>query len=301
METILKRKWRPVFILLLLLLFAAAGCNKGEEPVMEPEEAEEKAGVVEAFGTVEVKDISALTIDFTAAVKQLDAEEGQPVTAGQVLAVLDMNDIESSIRQYDFEIQKLQNELQTKQLLYETSKKDLERRKALLDAGALTPREVEESETALSQAAGEMRSLEISIAKAGADKARLQNQLSNKDYLNGNSLISPFEQGLVSEVNCYEGDIISTPRSLISIMDLQSIYIEAEIPEEFIGDIKPEAKVIIVPVADSSKAYHGRVVRISNIAHDRNGETIIPVEITIEDYDEFLKPKYNVDVKITTD
>ena len=60
-------------------------------------------------------------------------------------------------------------------------------------------------------------------------------------------------------------------------------------------------QVIIVPVADSSKAYHGRVVRISNIAHDRNGETIIPVEITIEDYDEFLKPKYNVDVKITTD
>jgi HlyD family secretion protein len=301
MGRIIEKKLPAVFILLLLLMLTAAGCNKGEAPVMEPEETEEKAGVVEAFGTVEVKNISALTIDFAAAVKQLDAEEGQLITAGQVLAVLDMSDIESSIRQHDFEIQKLQNELQTKQLLYETNKKDLERRKELLNAGALTAREVEEYETALSQVAGEMKSLEILIAKAGADKARLQNQLSNKGYLDGSNLVSPFEQGLVSEVNCYEGDIISTPRSLMSIMDLKSIYIEAEIPEEFIGEIKTDAKVIIVPVADSSKEYHGRVVKISNIAQNRDGETIIPVEIAIEDYDEFLKPKYNVDVKITTD
>ena len=97
-----------------------------------------------------------------------------------------------------------------------------------------------------------MKSLEILIAKAGADKARLQNQLSNKGYLDGSNLVSPFEQGLVSEENCYEGDIISTPRSLMSIMDLKSIYIEAEIPDEFIGVIKTDAKVSIVPVADSS-------------------------------------------------
>ena len=131
MGRIIEKKWSAVFILLLLLMLTAAGCNKGDEPVAEPEDTEEKAGVVEAFGTVEVKYISALTIDFAAAVKQLDAEEGQLITAGQVLAVLDMSDIESSIRQHDFEIQKLQNELQTKQLLYETNKKDLERRKEL--------------------------------------------------------------------------------------------------------------------------------------------------------------------------
>lgn len=296
----MKRNMKSIMILLLILLLTAAGCNKTETPpVAEPAETDNQ--VVEAFGTVEVKTISGLTVDFPTAVKQVNVQDGELLTAGQVLIVLDMSSINNSIRQQEFEVQKLQNELQTQQLLYDKSQKDLERRKALLDAGALTDTEYEEYEMALIKISSDMKSLEISIAKAEAEKSLIKNQLNSKNYLSGNNIISPFEKGLVSEVNCYEGDSISTPRSLLSIMDMQSMYIEAEIPEEFIGDIKLNAKVIIVPVADSDKKYQGRVTNIYNLAKNRDGETIIPVEISIEDADEFLKPKYNVDVQISTE
>lgn len=290
----------PVFILLLILL-AATGCSKEEELPAEPQETEVKSSTVEAFGTVEIKKISNLTLDFPTTIKQLDAQVGQLVSAGQVLAILDLSSFNNSMRQYDFEIQKLQNELQIKQLLYENAKKDLERRRALLEAGVVNAAEYEEYETGSEQVAAEIKGLEILTARTTADRAQLQNQLENKVYLDGSNLISPFAQGLVAEVNCFEGDSINPPRSLMKLMDLESIYIEAVLPEEFIGDIKTNAQVIIVPLADSSKEYHGRVVNIANMAQSRNGETVIPVEITIEDHDPFLKPKYNVDVMIFTD
>ena len=111
-------------------------------------------------------------------------------------------------------------------------------------------------------------------------------------------MVSPFDQGLVYELNCQAGQTTDPARSLLSIMDLQTIYAEAEIPEEFIGDVKLGAAVVIVPVADSNRTYHGRIQEISDIAVERNGETIIPVEISLDDYDQFLKPNYNIDVQI---
>lgn len=296
----MKRKAGFITTLLFLVLLTAAGC-KAKEPVAEQAPAApEKSALVEAFGTVEVDTVSSLSVDFPVTVKQLNVESGQLVTAGEVLAVLDISNISNSLRQYDFEVQKLQNELDTKQKLFEKSNKDLVRGQALLEAGAMTETEYEEYTEAANQVAGEIKSLEISIAKARADQGQLRKQLG-KNYLKGSSLLSPFEQGLVSEVNCYEGEMVSTPRSMISIMDLNSLYVEAEIPEEFIGDIKPDARVTIIPVADTGKEYQGRITSISNIARERAGETIIPVKISIATADGFLKPKYNVDVKVAVE
>jgi hypothetical protein len=40
------------------------------------------------------------------------------------------------------------------------------------------------------------------------------------------------------------------------------------------------------------------VVRISNLAVKNNGETVVPVEITLAARDGFLVPNFNVDVSI---
>ena len=71
--------------------------------------------------------------------------------------------------------------------------------------------------------------------------------------------------------------------------------------EEFIKDVRLGANVEIVPVADKARLYKGKVISISKKAIEQNGETIIPVEISIENNDSFLLPNFNVDVKILTE
>ena len=81
-------------------------------------------------------------------------------------------------------------------------------------------------------------------------------------------------------------------------MDLDTLIIEANVSEEFIKDIKIGSKVDIILLADSSKEYKGTVSKISNMAIKENGETVVPIEISVDNKDNFLRPNFNVDVKI---
>jgi hypothetical protein len=68
-------------------------------------------------------------------------------------------------------------------------------------------------------------------------------------------------------------------------------------PEEFIKDVTIGGKAAAVPVADNARSYEGKVTRVSNLAVKVNGETVIPVEITLAARDGFLLPNFNVDVQ----
>ncbi|KUG05147.1 putative co/zn/cd efflux system membrane fusion protein [hydrocarbon metagenome] len=291
--------WAMVAVLSLSLL-VPLGCNKEQPPA---EETVEPVGdlTVDAFGTVEAKTISELMINFQAQVEKIHVEVGQMVTADDILVTLDLSDIKTDIHNQQLEMKRLENDLQLKQVLHEKAQQDLERRQSLLDAGALTDTDYEDFELSVVRSANEIKSLEISISAAQSKLSRLNGKLYESPYLNGSVIMSPFQQGLIYQLNCSTGQAIDPNRSILSIMDLQTIYVEAEIPEEFIGEVKLEAEVVIVPVSDSSRKYHGRVMRIYDMAEERNGETIIPIEVSVDDYDQFLKPNYNVDVQISTD
>ncbi len=283
-----------VFILLMMI---PLGCNKTELPAEETVAPVENH-TIDAFGTVKVKTISELVVDFPARIMEVHVEAGQMLTASQKLVTLDVSDMRNGIEKQQFEIQRLQNELQMQQTRHQKAQQDLERRQALLEAGAIPGTDYEEFEMNVKAAANAIKNVEISISAANSESARLKNKLYGNPHLKGNALVSPFQQGLVYELNCQAGQTTDAARSLLSIMDLQTIYAEAEIPEEFIGDVKMDAAVVMVPVADSSRTYHGRIQKISDMAVERNGETIIPVEIILDDFDQFLKPNYNIDVQI---
>jgi multidrug resistance efflux pump len=142
----------------------------------------------------------------------------------------------------------------------------------------------------------------ISIQKERA--ASLEREIAvmkeklNKPYMNGEQIISDVQNGVVFELGYIEGDIVSPSKKALSIMNLDGMIVSANISEEFIKDVKIGQKVEIIPVADKSKKYKGTVKMIASRAEVRSGETVIPVEITIDNNDGFLMPEYNVDVEI---
>jgi HlyD family secretion protein len=76
------------------------------------------------------------------------------------------------------------------------------------------------------------------------------------------------------------------------------MIVRANVSEEFIKDVNLGLKVEIIPVADKSKKYNGTVMMIASRAVVQNGETVIPIEISVDNNDGFLMPEYNVDVEI---
>lgn len=120
----------------------------------------------------------------------------------------------------------------------------------------------------------------------------------NRSYLKGNDIICDVDNGLVNEVNYNAGGIVNPTVKLLSIINLDTIRIEANVDEQFIKDVKVGAKVTITPDYDKDIKLTGKVQAISASAVQKNGETTVPVFISIDKNSDLLKVNFNVEVKI---
>jgi multidrug resistance efflux pump len=224
----------------------------------------------------------------------------------------------------DPDIMKYINDQKHAEDLLNKALEDLTAREALYNAGALSLNELNEFKKTVNekeksaQDAGfsedntrkkiqqELNQLKTSIDQKSLlvtskelDLKAMQEKM-NKSYLNGDEIIADVPNGVVTEIGCVQGDIITNDegKKLLSILNKDSIVIEADVAEEFIKDVRIGAEVIINPQADKTRTYKGKVMSIAEKAVLKNNETIIPVRISIENPDSFLLPEFNVDVKI---
>lgn len=154
-------------------------------------------------------------------------------------------------------------------------------------------RELEQLKTSIDQKSSQASSLELDI-KSMKDKL-------NKNCIKGNDIVADVPNGVVSEVACVQGDIVVATeegKKILSVINTDSMVVEADVAEEFIKDVKVGAEVTINPQADKSRSYKGKVISIAEKASQKNNETVVPVRISIENIDSFLLPEFNVDVKI---
>lgn len=220
------------------------------------------------------------------------------------------------------DIKKLLNDLKSFEKNYAKTMDELKTKKELFRADCISQTELEEFEKTVndkkkniddtkSSLEGKIYELEQKIEELKKDAneknaevdilkceiATSKNKLE-KSFFKENTVISDVNNGVVFNIKCMPGDIIDYHHKVLSIMDLDSMIIDAQVSEEFIKDVNIDAVVAIIPLADKSRKYKGKVIGISNKADQNNGETNVNVEISIEDKDDFLLPDFNVDVEI---
>lgn len=124
-------------------------------------------------------------------------------------------------------------------------------------------------------------------------------QKYDKSYIKGSDVVLDIKRGIVESINVVEGSILGEEQTtLMRIIDEDSIVVTANVPEEFIKDVKIGAKVHIIPYADKSAVIQGQVTKIAKRAVEVNGETVIKVEIKAQEQSPFLCDGYSVDVEI---
>lgn len=306
------------------LLFTASCKRQIKKTTVPVNPVQEEKSNIEAFGTVKVKEVQNIHLDFPVKVQTVHVKEGQVVNLGEPLITLNIDDFqvqikskESELNSARFELLKARKDLQEARESYEKAKRELNAKNKLFQEGAISQHEVDEcldlvktKEKAVtdiqlspdspnSQLTG-LKILEEKGTILEYDLKRLKSKL-NQDFLKGNLMVSNVANGVIFEVGCSSGDLIypETEKKVLSIWNLDTIFIQADVAEEFIKDVKIGAETEVVPVADHHKKYRGKVTKISQIAVKQNNETIIPVEILVQNPDRFLRPNFNVDVSIS--
>ena len=234
----------------------------------------------------------------------------------------DIGDNNNENIDYEPEIIQAKNNLEKTQIEYEKLEKDLKNKEAMLKTGAVSQNEFDDSKVILDQKQKEIENdklrLEdlknkqrISNNKDALDiEIKEQNIVSLKSQLQtlkdkiaesgikGNEIVCDISNGVIEKINNSAGDRLNSEKQIMSILDLDTLIVQANVAEDFIKDIKVGSKATINPLANPGKEYEGTISRISNMAVQENGETVVRVEITISEIDELLLPNFNMNIKI---
>lgn len=135
------------------------------------------------------------------------------------------------------------------------------------------------------------------------------NSDKTQSYISGQNVISDMDNAVVTNMGYQKGDILSAEKKVLKLQDLNSLYVQAKVGEEFIKDVQVGKTVTITPAYDTSVKLTGKVTRIGNevLSSDTtgagaqsssSGEASIPVDISIDNNNGKLFPNYNVDVEI---
>lgn len=264
-----------------------------------------------------------MTLDLKDYLTQINAKQHELNVLRLEIRKLQSKMIESDpAKSKDPDVKKLVNDLKYTEQVYQSALKEQLDKEELYHSGVLTKYELDEfvkSVEGKKKAVDDLSySLDIAIHnkqignKELTDNIDIQKERANalekeivamkdklnQSYMKGQDIVAHVENGVVYDIGYSNGDIASPAKKALSIMNLDGMIIKANVSEEFIKDIKPGLKVEITPIADKTKKYTGVVALIASKAEMHNGETVIPVEITIENNDGFLLPEYNVDVEI---
>lgn len=248
-------------IVLILVLFFAFRATATEEV---PEQDTQGNAVMVEVGEVAVTDFLAGTIykaelepaeqavvssSVTGQVTQVMFENGDHVSAGQVLASLDQRDLQSRLNTASIDLNKLQLELAAKERDYLTTKE-------LYENGAVSREKYEDAERG------------YHAEQANVDLKRIAIQDINKS-LNDCVIKAPIS-GEVSDKNVSLGQYVNTGSSIAQVKNTSSIKAKIQLNQADLGKVTVGQKVTLKLNETNGSTYEGVVETIAAFADSQS-------------------------------
>lgn len=302
------------------------------------------SGEVEAFQTVN------LSPKNSGIVGELLVEQGDSVEQGQIVARMDIDDLNAQMRQNQANLAEAEAQLQD--LLQGTDRpqlaqaeanveavrsqrveadsrlrlveSDLDRDRNLYAQGAISERELDNSQNAVDSALANVSQLEArvieaqqrlsdleddpdpeDVAQARARVERAQGQISAIQTRIDNTLIRAPFGGVVTQKFATEGAFVTpttsaseaasaTSSAIVAIAN--GLEVVAEVPEADLGQIKVGQAAEIISTAYPEEVFKGKVRLIAPEAIERQNVTIFQVRVRLENGLEQLRSNMNVDL-----
>jgi len=168
--------------------------------------------------------------------------------------------------------------------------------------------EVDRLETESDVAASQVRTARLvlegledeDIRQARLNITRAENSLEQaRRDLEETGLRAPFS-GVISAITAKPGQYTTTGQEvLILIPDSGRTYLEAQVDEEFIGEVSPGQTAIISSTAFPDRTFDGKVDRVSPTVDPSRGT--FTVRFVLDQYEPDLVPDLSVGIEIITE
>lgn len=236
--------------------------------------------VLTASGYVVARRQAAVASKGTGQLVHLAVEEGDFVKKGQVIARLEDDDVAAALRRSRENLRLAEADL-------EEARKSLERAKILLEKQFISRAEYDAAEARYKRVRAS-----IEAARFGVREAEVA--------VENTRIVAPFD-GTVVQKNADIGEIVaplagaaSSRAAVVTIADLSSLEVEADVSETNLKLVSPGQTCVITLDAYPDRAYEGQVEKIVPTV-DRAKATVL-VKIRFESYDRRVLPQMSAKI-----
>ena len=292
----MQRSLKIAVVICSLVALGSTGCNNDKRtdqmeavtavPVKVAEVARgDISKVVSLTGDIEPWRHVDIVPDLPGKVAKIYVKEGDRVRQGQLLAELDT-------RTAKLQLEQAEAGLAVAQANFHSASRDWERMQNLHKKGTLSPQQYEKAQLAYEAAKAQLQQ-----AKAALNLAKHQLEVS--------IMKAPFN-GIITGKNINEGEYINPAMggmrpqgsSVVTLMDLSKVKIEAHVSERDVGKIHIGQKANITVDAYPGKKFHGEVSNINPAADPMTRS--FAVEITVANPEMKLRAGMFARVEIVT-
>jgi len=255
----------------------------------------EASSVLDATGYVVARRMATVSAKITGKVRDIRIEEGQHVDAGQIMATLDPVDADAQRDLAAAQVAAARSQAGSVQAQLREAEANATRLDALAKQQLV-------SKSQYDQAVAQRDSLRAQLAAAQHNAKVAGDQLRIAENGVDNTIVrAPFE-GVVIAKAAQPGEIVSplsagggfTRTGIGTIVDMDSLEVEVDVGESYIGRVKPGMPVVATLNAYPDWKIPAEVIAIIPTA-DR-GKATVKVRIALKQKDPRIVPDMGVDV-----
>lgn len=198
---------KPIYPLILCTIFGISACSPSETDnaaaASSPDAAmrvnvviigkQKATPTLHLTGTVAAKeDVAVGTALSGLKILEVNADVGQRVEKGQVLARLDSVNVQAALRQSEMALAKARSNLNARQAEWREAQATFNRYRPLANEGAVTPQELDQQRLRLESA-------QANVQAARAEIAQLQSQLTDSRHQRAKAEITAPVSGIISQ------------------------------------------------------------------------------------------------------
>lgn len=310
---------KRVISVLLMFSVLVTGCNSASLQVEADAAIEVSKPVFVMAGIIDTNEKAQITSKLSAKVAEITVEVGTVVKEGDSLITLDTKDIEAQVAQAEAgvnaaranlmkmqagarpeQIAQAQSTLDSAQISYINAKNNFERNQQLLSAGAISQAQLETAQTQLAALEAQYNSAQnqlnlliqgeteesLNVLRAQVAQAEAALELAKTQLTNG-TIVSPIS-GIVSAKNINIGEFASPGVNLISVVNVDTLFIKASLPEGLMGEVKINDEVTVKVAEVEDQEFKGRISVIDPVVDSRSKSVL--VRIQVDNHNSLLKP-----------
>jgi HlyD family secretion protein len=227
-----RRRWGRIALLVVMLATAAVGSYYWWKNSQD----ELPRGIVSSNGRLEADEIDVAT-KFAGRVAELRVEEGDMVTAGEVVARMDTRDLEASLKRAEAHVLQAQRAVDEARATEDQqrtqvalAKQQFDRTSYLIQRGNTTQELLDQRRQQLDGATASLNAATARIAQTEHALAAAQHEVELLTVnISDNSLIAP-RDGRVQYRIARIGEVLPAGGKVLTLIDISYVYMDIDLP-----------------------------------------------------------------------